>query len=264
MLDSVCRTVREAGAMALRHFRPGEKTGARIWSKSGGSPVTEADIAVDTYLKIQLSVLMPDAAWLSEETADNHNRLNRRHVWVVDPIDGTRAFMSGHHDWAVCVGLLFDNEPVLGVVFAPAQDGLYTATSGNGARRNGTVLASSSHNQILNARVAGPQPLIERISASDEVQVMDKIPSLAMRIVRIAEDQLDIGLVTPDSRDWDLAAADLILREAGGSLTDQKGVRPRYNQPNPVHGVLAAAPDGLHPKVLAALAASRERVTSSS
>ncbi len=258
LLDAVCQTVCEAGAIALRHFRLGEKTNARMWSKTGGSPVTEADIAVDTYLKIQLSVLLPDAGWLSEETIDNPHRMERRHVWVVDPIDGTRAFMSGHPDWAVCVALLKDNEPVLGVVFAPAHRGMYRATLGNGSQLNGERLTVSDHGQIEGARTAGPRPLVDRLSTHDRVVELDKIPSLAMRIVRIAEGVVDIGLVTPDSRDWDLAAADLILREAGGRLSNLKNQPPAYNQADPVHGVLVAAPNMLHTKALGALATSRE------
>src|SRR5690606_27725176 len=101
LLKAAGESCLEAGMIALELFRPGATTAARTWAKSGGSPVTEADIGVDTFLRIRLSELLPEAAWLSEETVDDAQRLSHRYVWVVDPIDGTRAFMQGSPDWAV-------------------------------------------------------------------------------------------------------------------------------------------------------------------
>ena len=119
LLPAVRAAVREAAALALPFFRLGARTTAAIWSKAGGSPVTEADVSVDAFLKIRLSELVPAAAWLSEETHDDPVRLQRRLVWVVDPIDGTRAFLSGHPDWSIAVALLDGGEPVIGFVHAP-------------------------------------------------------------------------------------------------------------------------------------------------
>src|SRR5215210_4388071 len=118
---------RDAGALALRFFRSGLTTSAKIWSKAGGSPVTEADMAVDTFLKVKLSEALPEAAWLSEETADDRHRLGRDLVWIVDPIDGTRAFLSGSHDWSVAIALLSGGDPILGIVYAPAHETLFEA-----------------------------------------------------------------------------------------------------------------------------------------
>ena len=126
-------TAREAGTIAARYFRSGLTTSARVWSKSGGSPVTEADIAVDTFLKRELCGALPAAGWLSEETADDPARLGCELVWIVDPIDGTRAFRSGSHDWSVSVALLASGRPLLGVVDAPAHKALYEARRGGGA-----------------------------------------------------------------------------------------------------------------------------------
>ncbi|MGL4727360.1 MAG: 3'(2'),5'-bisphosphate nucleotidase CysQ [Bosea sp. (in: a-proteobacteria)] len=239
----------EAGEMALADFRLGEATSARIWSKAGGSPVTAADVTVDTFLKIRLSELLPDAGWLSEETVDEPSRLTRRHVWVVDPIDGTRAFMSGDPDWAVCIALLDDGEPVLGLVHAPAHGKTYRATSQSLAEMNGAPIRASDIATLNGARVAGPKPMLDALARQKPILPQPKVPSLALRIARIAEGVLDVGLVSPDSRDWDIAAADLILRQAGGSLRGFGGQRdgeaPRYNRENPVHGVLYAAGNAL-------------------
>jgi myo-inositol-1(or 4)-monophosphatase len=248
---------RAAGAIALDFFRPGEKTSARLWSKDRGSPVTEADMAVDGFLKDRLSGLLPEAGWLSEETADSPARLSRNLVWIVDPIDGTRAFAAGNPDWSVAIALLADGRPLLGVVHAPAHDRFYEARAGAGARVNGTPIGVSVRDRIGGARVAGPKPLVDSFErrAGERLWRLEKIPSLALRLARVAEGTVEIGLVSSDSRDWDLAAADLILREAGGLVTDLSGNRLVYNRADPVHGELAAAAAGLHPRVIEAMRA---------
>jgi myo-inositol-1(or 4)-monophosphatase len=217
--------------------------------------VTEADIAVDDFLKERLSRLVPEAGWLSEETADHPERLARGLVWIVDPIDGTRAFMGGHRDWSVAIALLVEGDPFLGVVHAPAHGLFYEATAGAGARVNGTAIRVSPRDRIAGARVAGPKSLVDSFErrAGERVSRLERIPSLALRLARVAEGAVEIGLVSSDSRDWDLAAADLVLREAGGRLTDLAGNSLEYNRAEPVHGELAAAGAVLHPRVIKAM-----------
>jgi myo-inositol-1(or 4)-monophosphatase len=258
LMPPVREAAREAGRIACRYFERGGKTTARIWSKHGGSPVTEADVAVDSFLKVELSAALPGSAWLSEETADDPSRLGARRVWIVDPIDGTRAFLSGHPDWCVAIALLIDGEPALGIVAAPAHDTLYEACRGGGAYRDGKRIAASTRQGLAGARVAGPKPLLDRLErAAGPIVPAPRIPSLALRLARVAEAALDLGLVSGNSRDWDLAAADLILTEAGGKLTTFEGRRPRYNAPEPVHGELLAAPAGLHPHLIEAMTDAR-------
>src|SRR5687767_1991669 len=127
LAPAVRDAARRAGDLAAPYFRAGAQTAARLWYKGGSSPVTEADIALDTYLKGQLSELLPEAGWLSEETADDPARLGRSYVWVVDPIDGTRAFASGHPDWAISIALVREGKPVLGILHAPIHNRLYEA-----------------------------------------------------------------------------------------------------------------------------------------
>jgi myo-inositol-1(or 4)-monophosphatase len=243
---------REAGAMALDFFRPGTKTSARLWTKDRGSPVTEADVAVDSFLKERLLELLPEAGWLSEETADNSNRLSKNLVWIVDPIDGTRAFIAGHPDWSVAIALLVHGQPLLGVVHAPAHGRFYEASVGAGARVNGARIAVSPKDSVEGARTAGPKPLVDSFERRvvGTVMRLEKIPSLALRVVRVAEGTVEVGLISSDSRDWDLAAADLILREAGGRISDLTGNPLVYNGADPVHGELAAASACLHPRVI--------------
>lgn len=253
LMPAIRETCIEAGGIALDLFRPGEKTAARTWSKSGGSPVTEADIGVDTFLRIKLSALLPEAAWLSEETADDELRLSRRFVWVVDPIDGTRAYMGGSPDWAVCVALLDEGRPVLGIVHAPASRATYTARLGGGALRNDQPITASAVTTLAEARIAGPVPMLDALARFEPFTAADKIPSLALRLARVADRTIDAGLVSPDARDWDIAAADLILSEAGGLLTAGDGTPAIYNRKQPVHGMLVASTGGLSQPLLQAM-----------
>lgn len=254
--------MREAAALALPYFEEGGHTSARVWSKAGGSPVTEADVTVDAFLKVRLSQIEPRAAWLSEETIDDPVRLGHDLVWIVDPIDGTRAFLSGHPDWSIAVALLSGGEPVLGAVFAPALAHFYDAAAGAGATLNGTPIRVSARSELEGARVTGPKPLQDRLLAGaagaagvqPSITVVERIPSLALRLARVAEGRIDLGLVSKDSRDWDLAGADLIVREAGGVVCTLDGNPVVYNRPEPRHGELIVAPRSLRGAALAALA----------
>jgi myo-inositol-1(or 4)-monophosphatase len=257
LLPAIRESCVEAANIALALFRPGSQTSARTWSKSGGSPVTEADIGVDTFLRVRLSALLPEAAWLSEETVDDAQRLSRRFVWVVDPIDGTRAYMSGSPDWAVCVALLDAGIPVLGVVHAPACEATYTASLGGGARLNDKKIAASRLSTLAGARIAGPKPMLDALGRIEDFQPVERIPSLALRLTRIADATIDAGLISPDARDWDLAAADLILREAGGQVSSPDGVPATYNRDVPMHGMLLASGNDLAAPLLVSLARMR-------
>jgi len=256
LMPDLRAVMREAADIARPYFKLGGQTSARIWSKAGGSPVTEADVAVDTFLKIRLSALVPGAAWLSEETADDPARIGHDLVWIVDPIDGTRAFLSGHPDWSIAVALLAGGQPRIGFVHAPVGDADYEAVLGRGATRNGEPIRVDAKIALPGARITGPKPMLDRLARGAGADVdftrIDRIPSLALRLARVAEGSVDVGLISGNARDWDIAAADLILREAGGVVCDLKGRATTYNRPDPVHGELLATPEALRDPVLAA------------
>jgi myo-inositol-1(or 4)-monophosphatase len=257
-LDVLIAAARAAGASALGHFRHGATTSAQVFWKDGGSPVTVADHEADAYLRDRLGRAFPEAGWLSEETADDARRLDRRHVLVVDPIDGTRAFMRGDERWAVCAALVEDGRPIAGVVHLPARGETFAAARGAGATLEGAPIRVSRHATLKGARASGPKPLIEGFNAAGAGLVtMEREPSLAYRIVSVAVGRLDIAFASARSHDWDLAAADLILQEAGGALTDLEGVRPLYNRPETRHSELAAAPIALSQTLLSAARRAR-------
>jgi myo-inositol-1(or 4)-monophosphatase len=244
LVRALVETTRTAGSLALGFFRSGEKTSAAISYKAGGSPVTEADEAVNCYLERELRNLLPSAAWLSEESVDSFERLAQDLVWVIDPIDGTKGFAAGLPTWAVAVALVFRSRPIVGIIHAPAVTQTYVAVKNCGARLNdGEIHVSDLPKLLAGAKVAGPQRLAQNLHAAGlSFDLLPKIPSLALRIAHVAAGALDAALVSENSHDWDIAAADLILHEAGGLLTSLDGDAPTYNRRDTRHGILVAAP----------------------
>ena len=256
ILADITEAARGAGALALDFFRSGERTLAVVDHKLGGSPVTEADYAVDRYLEPLLRRALPQASLLSEERADGGERLGARLVFVVDPIDGTRAFIRGDLRWAISIALLSDGEPAVGVLHLPAMNKTFAAARLAGATLNGVPIAVSKRTELTGARIAGPPSLLSSLRAGGlTFEEEPRIPSLAYRIAQVACGAIDASLASTDAHDWDIAAADLILREAGGVLCDVEGGAPAYNAADPRHGVLAAAPVGLIAAMIAALRA---------
>jgi myo-inositol-1(or 4)-monophosphatase len=240
-------TVREAGALALSLFR----TELRNWTKGASSPVSEADIAVNELLERRLRAATPDYGWLSEESADDEHRLGRPLVWIVDPIDGTRGYLAGREDWCVSVALVEDAAPVLGAVFAPASDEFFFAMRASGATRNDAPIFTTSGTGLDFSRLAGPKPLVERLNpSSGEITLHPRIASLALRLCRVAQGELDAAFAGGQSRDWDLAAANLIVQEANGIMTSLSGDPILYNRRDVMHGVLVAAGHDRHARIV--------------
>ena len=201
--DLLAAAAREAGDVALAWFRPGGKTTAAVQSKAGGSPVTEADFAADAYLKRRLGEAFPEAGWLSEETPDSEARLDRRALIVVDPIDGTRAFIDGDPRWTVAVALIVDGRPLAGVVHAPALGETYAAARGAGAHMNGARLAfAAGRARRADYKVAGPKPLLkamgDRLGATLDIRPF--VPSLAYRMCMAASGALDFAVAGANSQ----------------------------------------------------------------
>jgi myo-inositol-1(or 4)-monophosphatase len=253
LIDAVADITAEAAALALGRW----KTDYRTWEKEPGHPVCEVDLAVDLLLKNRLHALLPDAGWLSEETADNEERLSHARVWVVDPIDGTRDYLRGRPGWCVSVALVENNRVVLGILDAPARNEHWQAVLGEGATRNGVPLRASTRTEIPGARV--PADTLPKIDS--DLVLVPRPNSIALRIAKIAADEADLSASLRWGHEWDIAAAALIAEEAGAVVTDALGVPIRYNSPRgEAFGVLASAP-AIH---TAAVARLSERATAAS
>lgn len=237
----------EAGQIALKYFGNDPK----VWMKEGASPVSEADHAADKYLSDFLRDARPDYGWLSEETTDDLARLDCQRIFIVDPIDGTRGFINGNRKWCVSVAVIDRHKPVCGVLECPALDETYLAVIGGGAWLNGKqIIAGSVTGQ---PRITGPEKLLANYDAQSSSTIVNQpfVPSLAYRMAMVATGALDGTYARPNSHDWDIAAADLILSESGAILSEQDGSAIIYNREKITHGILVAGVTDIHPQMLA-------------
>jgi myo-inositol-1(or 4)-monophosphatase len=244
--DHLAGALREAGELALRTFR----AELRSWTKGKSSPVSEADLAVDALLRERLLTIL-DAGWLSEETEDDPARLGYAEVWVVDPIDGTRAYLAGLPDWAISTALVSGGRPVAAALYAPVRGEMYLSVAGGGATLNGVPIHASRGDQLSGAKFSGAKRRLDTLAAVEPgIATAPRVPSLALRLAGIATGALDGTFIAPDGHDWDLAAADLLVHEAGGALTTLTGQSLIYNRRDPVHGALVAAGRARHEVLL--------------
>lgn len=251
-LSLLAEAATEAGRMAMSFFGKNPQ----VWMKEGDSPVSEADFAVDRYLRETLLAARPGYGWLSEETADSDERLSARRLFIVDPIDGTRSFLKGGTAWCVSVAVVEAGRPLAGVLACPARREMFAGQAGGGATLGGAPLCVREPGEVLD--IAGPRVMLDRIPETWQPRIRRAgyEPSLAYRIACIARGDFDATLVKPHSHDWDLAAADLILSEAGGLVAGPDGQRLRYGGRVTEHGALLAASAPLAKPVSAWLSAT--------
>ena len=252
-LALLTEAARHAGEIAKKYFQ----NDPSVTHKPGGAgPVTDADLAVDAMLEASLRLARTDYGWLSEETEDNAARLKTKRQFVVDPIDGTRAFINGSKDWAHALAVVEDGLVVSAVVYLPMHDLLFAATKGGGATVNDRPIAVTNA-ALGNATVLGAKPNFEsHFWKGGQVPPVTRAfrSSLAYRLCLVAQGEFDGMLTLRPSWEWDIAAGALIITEAGGVVSDQYAAPLQFNNPHPqVPGVLAAGAQ-LH----AALAARLE------
>ncbi|WP_051329432.1 3'(2'),5'-bisphosphate nucleotidase CysQ [Geminicoccus roseus] len=240
----------EACEIAMHHFRRAEGG----WEKSPGQIVTEADLAIDRLLQERLR--RPGEAWLSEETADDGSRLEEPTCWVVDPIDGTRSFAQGKPEFSICIGFMVERRPVFGLVANPASGETFEATLGLGAMLNGQVLPPLPDREVAKPRIAASRTEVQKRPlawlAPDATWTM--LGSLALKLVFVAASRFDAYVTLRRTNDWDIAAADVILREAGVQLVEPSGEPVRYDRERTSRPGLIAAPPRLRDKLVGRIA----------
>jgi myo-inositol-1(or 4)-monophosphatase len=242
--EPLATVMREAGEIA----RAAARGPLKRWTKGDdNSPVSEGDIAVNEFLRARLVALAPGAGWVSEESDEHPDERAKPLAWIVDPIDGTRAYISGRADWTISVALTAEGRPQLAALYAPVTDEMFMAVHGQGATLNGVPIAASGGAGLAGARLAGPKRYLDRLtSLSPQILAQPKVFSLALRLTRVAHGNLDAAFASGGSHTWDLAAADLLVHEAGGVMTDFAGRPLSYHRPHAVHDALIAAGPARH------------------
>lgn len=237
--------VRQAGQICLDAYH---RNDSRVWDKSENHPVTDADIAVNDYLQTTLRSARPDYGWLSEETQDDSSRHSCPRSFVVDPIDGTRAFIDRKPGFAVAVAVIEKGQAIAGCVFNPLKDEFYSAFLGGGATLNGRNLQVSSCQEIEQCVMVGYPRKFKRLDFPD---MRFKISnSMAYRMAMVAAGHADATVSFTPKSDWDIAAAALIASEAGAVVTNLNGDTPRYDgETTSGLGVICASPS-LHSLLL--------------
>ncbi|WP_244487965.1 3'(2'),5'-bisphosphate nucleotidase CysQ [Aureimonas sp. Leaf454] len=238
-LALIQEAAREGGRIAMRFFGAAPE----VWMKTGNSPVSEADFAVDAHLKRLLLEARPGYGWLSEETETVPGASGASRFFVVDPIDGTRSFLRGETTWCISIAVVDGARPIAGVIDAPARTEVFTAIAGGEAQLNGARIAvSASGGSALGISI--PDAFAKRFEAdraAGRLALSKAAPSLAYRLAEIADGRFDGTVIRPNANDWDIAAGDLILERAGGALVDLGGAARLYDIAGRRHGLLVAA-----------------------
>lgn len=249
----LCRAVREAGKVALARF----EGGFEVREKAPGDPVTDADIAVDAALRKMLCGARPRYGWLSEESAGGPDRLRAARAWVVDPIDGTRVFVARGREWAVSAALVEAGRPVAACVYNPVLGSFFDARKGAGTRRNGRLVRTSCTAELSFSNLGSSRKELERSLWSrkfSEARIFT-MDAIAWRLALVAGSSLDGTISLRPKSDWDIAAGDLLIAEAGGRTTTPGGETLFYNGTDTrKREGLAAANRYLHRELLARLA----------
>jgi myo-inositol-1(or 4)-monophosphatase len=237
-LELLIQAAQEAGRIASKFA----DTNAKVWEKPGGAgPVTEADLAVNKMLETELLAARPDYGWLSEESVHNDARQKTDRVFIVDPIDGTRSFIEGSDTWAHSLAVAEKGEVVAAVVYLPKRRKIYTAARGQGAFLNDHQIAVGQRDALEGAEVLAARPVMDAQHWSKVPQFFrSHRPSLAYRLSLVAEGRYDAMLTLRPTWEWDVAAGDLILREAGAETADKTGAPLVFNNPDPrLRGMIA-------------------------
>jgi myo-inositol-1(or 4)-monophosphatase len=242
-------TVREAGGLARR--LAGEQV--RRWTKPDGSEVTEADIRIDTLLRERLTAARPGYGWLSEETPDSAARLAHDTIWIADPIDGTRAFIDGRTAWCVGAALIHQGRPVAAIIVCPMTNETYTATQGGGAFLDSKPLRAADSPSLEGARIAGNRKALGGLAGTGIAGDPSGSLPLLLRLAHVAAGWIDGAVSLGRRNDWDLAAGELLVLEAGGKVTDTSGGLYIYNQAGPWQQGLVAAGANRHAALVNAL-----------
>lgn len=216
------------------------------WAKVGGSPVSEIDLALDEQIKRILRGARPNYGWLSEETPDDDARLSHARVFIVDPLDGTEAFLRGKAEFCVSIGLAENGRMVAGCVYNPISEELFEAARGGGTKCNGAPIAATPKAELADARIIATKTFFTspKWRTPWPAMTVTQKAALAYRLALVAAGVVDGVVSLGFKNEWDIAAGALLVEEAGGQAGDGHGRPLVFNQPAPRSpGLLAAGPN---------------------
>ncbi|MFN4154225.1 MAG: 3'(2'),5'-bisphosphate nucleotidase CysQ [Paracoccaceae bacterium] len=251
-LHLLADAARAAGKIAMRFWRHDPQ----VWDKGGEhGPVTEADLAVNDMLKHVLLTARPGYGWLSEETPDSADRLSAERVFILDPIDGTRAFVAGEDNFAVSIAVAEAGRVIAGAVMMPAKNRLYTGEIGGPARCNGEVIRVGARGDLVGSNLLATKANMEPSHWPGGVPELKRSfrTSLAYRLCLAAEGRYDGMITFRDTWEWDIAAGSLICKCAGARVTDRTGAELRFNAPGAMTAGVIATNPALHRAIIARL-----------
>ena len=246
------RAAREAGAIIRRYY----ETGVRVAEKGPDNPVTRADLEANACIQGLIAAAFPDDGWLSEETADSRERLGRRRVWVVDPLDGTKEFIDHIPEFCVCIALVEDGHPVVAVEYNPAADRLYAAARGAGATVNGQPARVTTTSRVADAVVLASRSEDKRgewDAFKPRVQVR-LTGSVAFKLAELSTGAGDATFTLTPKNEWDICAGTLLVEEAGGRVTGLDAAPLVFNRPETRRPGMIASNGVLHDALRALIA----------
>jgi myo-inositol-1(or 4)-monophosphatase len=256
ILQKTIAITQEAGETILGFYR-----GAfDVQEKAPDNPVTDADLAADTLLHERLMTLLPEAGWLSEETVDNPERLQKEYLWVVDPLDGTKEFVMGIPEFSISVALVQNGEPILGVIFNPVTKEMYAALKGHGLTLNGDSITVTGRTEFVGSIIDASRSERKRgeFEPFEEDLEIRTLGSIAYKLARTAAGQADATWSRGPKHEWDICAGVILVLEGGGTCVDLDNQPFVFNKTWPkVNGIIADN-GHLHTAVLEALAPHRE------
>jgi len=247
-LEVASAAAQEAGE-AIRGYYQDEYT---VRDKGEDNPLTDADLAANDILEARLMSAFPDFGWLSEETKDTEARLSKSHVWIVDPLDGTKEFTLGIPEFVVSVGLSIDGVATLGVLYNPIKDQLFLGILGQGATLNGAPIHTTEHPQIQGAKVVCSRTEMKKGWFDDYLDVLTPfaVGSVAYKFGLVAAGQAEATFTPRPRNEWDICGGVALVNAAGGSTSNRHGAQYRFNCADPLKDGVAATNGHVHKGVL--------------
>ncbi len=235
-MDKILEHSIDAAKIAGETIMKFYKTQLNVREKSPNNPVTKADIAANDKIKDLLTSRYPKFGWLSEETKDSLDRLNKEYVWIIDPIDGTKEFIEGIPNFSISIGLVKNEIPIVGVLYNPATKELFYAQKNKGAFYNNNLVKCSKKNDIRNINIVVSRSemnagLWDKYSSTTKYKI--EIGSVAYKLGLISASKYDFFATLKPKNEWDICAGHIILEESGGVLKNIENFKsPIYNQKN--------------------------------